>query len=363
MVERFKHSHTIRIGLSIAAAVGSSCGTSGAPMSDTSAETATTAASSPSDLDTTSVGSMSLATVDGEGTTDGRSTTDDPPVDGSTGSTSGPEPGTTTAEATSTGEQESPTNVFGITRMFPTTAGGLEWDSLYWDDEPHAMGGVGVVDVADPLLLANRRGSGALTINGDGTLTMTGSQPRLYVGTVDEHPWLNVEVTVYYQRIEDDDTNWAGLVVGARGGPDGHGGDNCTATTYYARFRQDGTADVEKELEHPASASQGSTSIWDGADPPFDTWIGLKYVVTNVDAGQAVRLRVFRDMTDGVDGGTWEPIIDYTDAGGWAPPHNCGYADDLIITEGGGIVFVRNTGLLGDGARYKWVTIREIEEM
>lgn len=251
-------------------------------------------------------------------------------------------------------------DVFGVTELFPTAAGGLEWDSRYWDGEPHAVD-FGTPDPADPLGLANRRGDGEVTVNGDGTLRMTGSQPRLYLGTASDHPWQNVEITLYYQRVEDDDTDYAGLVVGARSGPNGHGTDNCTATTYYARFRNDGDADVEKELEHPEADTRSTTPLWDGADPPYGAWIGMKFVVTNVDGGQHVRLRVLRDLTEGAEGGTWEPIIDYTDEGGWAPAHDCSYAPDFIVTEGGGVVLVRNTGATGQGALYKWLTIREVE--
>jgi hypothetical protein len=250
-------------------------------------------------------------------------------------------------------------DVFGVTELFPTAVGGLEWDSRYWDGEAHAVD-FGTPDPADPLALANRRGDGEVTVNGDGTLRMTGAQPRLYLGTASNHPWLNVEITAYYQRIEDDDTAYAGLVVGARSGPNGHGSDNCTATTYYARFRNDGNADVEKELEHPAADTRATTALWDGADPPYGSWIGMKFIVNNVDGGQHVRLRVLRDLTEGADGGTWEPIIDYTDEGGWAPAHACGYAPDFIVTEGGGVVLVRNTGVTGAGALYKWLTVREV---
>jgi hypothetical protein len=250
-------------------------------------------------------------------------------------------------------------DVFGVTELFPTVSGGLEWDARYWSGEPH-MVDFGTADPADPHGLANQRGDGVVTVVGDGTLRMTGNQPRIYLGTANDHPWLNVEVTVYYQRVEDDDTPYAGLVVGARSGPNGHGGDNCTATTYYARFRNDGDADVEKELEHPAAQPRETTPLWSGDDPPHDTWIGMKFVVRNVAGGEHVRLQVFRDLTEGEDGGAWEPIIDYTDSGGWNPPHDCDYAGDLIVTQGGGVVLIRNTGVIGQGALYKWLTVREI---
>lgn len=253
-------------------------------------------------------------------------------------------------------------DVFGITEMYPTVDGGLEWDSAWWSGSAHELTvGGNDYDAADPLMLANQRGEGTVTVNGDGTLSMTGSQPRIYLATLDNHPWLNVEITVYYQRLEDAGTAYAGLVVGARSGPNGHGTDNCTATTYYARFRHDGDVDVEKELEHPASEGRESQELWDGDPLPTEIWIGMKYIVTNQDADQHVRLQVFRDLTEGENGGTWEPLIDMVDEGGWSPDHACAYEADHIIVQGGGAVFVRNTDLSGPGALYKWLTVREIE--
>jgi hypothetical protein len=261
------------------------------------------------------------------------------------------------------GESDSPTtDVFGHAIVFPTKEGGLEWDSSYWEGDAHELTvGGNDFDPLDPLMLANQRGTGQVTVNGNGTLTMVGGEPRIYLGTIDNHPWLNVEITVYYRRIEDAGTAWGGLVVGARSGPDGHGTDNCTATTYYARFRHDGNADIEKELEHPASEARESIELWEGSPLPTGSWIGMKFVVANVNNDENVRLRVYRDLTEGENGGTWEPLIDSTDDGGWAPDHACSYADDLIIVQGGGVVFIRNTDVEGEGALYQWLTVREID--
>ncbi|HEU0020103.1 MAG TPA: hypothetical protein VFR55_00290, partial [Dehalococcoidia bacterium] len=56
--------------------------------------------------------------------------------------------------------------------------------------------------------------------------------------------------------------------------------------------------------------------------------------------------------------GSWEKLGEYTDVGGWNPEHDCGFESDQIITEGGGVVFIRNTGV--EEANYKWFSVREI---
>src|SRR5690606_36801598 len=126
----------------------------------------------------------------------------------------------------------------------------------------------------------------------------------------DAGPWQDVEVTVYYQRVDDDATAYAGLVIGARSGPEGHGDTPCDAHTYYARLRHDGSFDFEKELMHTPSSSRGEVAadqVWppDG-QLPFGTWIGMKYVIYN--QGAAVKLEAYRDLTEGADGGEWELV-------------------------------------------------------
>lgn len=68
-------------------------------------------------------------------------------------------------------------DVFGVTALLPTAPGGLEWDSRYWEGHAHDVEAE-TPDFADPLGHANRRGSGMVRVNGDGTLRMSGSQPR-----------------------------------------------------------------------------------------------------------------------------------------------------------------------------------------
>jgi hypothetical protein len=189
---------------------------------------------------------------------------------------------------------------------------------------------------------------------------MKGDQPRIYLSQVSEKFWLNVEATVYYKRLVDDGTDFGGLVIGARAGPEGHtDAEPCNATTYHGRFRHDGNMDFNKELQHHAgSKSRLRHDIWNGNGLPFNTWIGMKYVVRNVENG--VKLELYRDLTEGANGGSWVLMGEITDSGGWeAAAPDCDYPTDLIITEGGGVVYIRNSGL-GE-AQYKWFSVREID--
>ena len=185
----------------------------------------------------------------------------------------------------------------------------------------------------------------------------------------DGGPWTNVEITVYYQRVEDDATAYAGLVVGARSGEEGHTDSTaCDAHTYYARLRHDGAIDFEKELEHPASATRSRVqpeTVWppDG-NLPFDTWIGWKFVIYNLASGDAVKLEAYRDLSGGANGGDWQLMNETVDDGGWFVESDCdahapsGGESDLVVLDGG-VSFIRNTGV--SEARYRWFSVREID--
>jgi hypothetical protein len=258
-------------------------------------------------------------------------------------------------------------DVFGIDQLYPSATSGAEWTSAHWaGGDPYSI--TGRTDPNDPLGISGMRGTGTLDVTGDGELVMGGSQPRIYIYPGDAGPWQNLEITAYYQRVEDSATAYAGLVMGARSGPEGHTDSTaCDAHTYYARVRNDGAFDFEKELEHPASATQSRIApeaAWPPTgEVPFDTWIGFKLVIYNLDGG-SVKLEAYRDLTNGENGGTWQKVNETIDDGGWFVETTCSEHEPnedgesgLIVTEGG-TTFIRNTEVTE--ARYRWVSVREI---
>jgi hypothetical protein len=257
----------------------------------------------------------------------------------------------------------SPRDAFGIAQLYPSAEPRREWTSEHWSGATYAI--EDRIDPEDPLALSGRRGTGTLAVD-DGVLTMSGSQPRLYVYPDEARSWTNVEVTVYYRRVEDASAAYAGIVIGARSGPDGHTeATPCDAHTYYARLRNDGSADLAKELEHPNAEVGDSTpasELWPEASLPYGTWIGWKLVVFNLPDG-SVRFESYRDRSGGEDGGTWEPIGARVDAGDWPAPSSCAAHDPVggestFVPREGGAVLIRNTEVTT--AEYRWISIREI---
>jgi hypothetical protein len=251
-------------------------------------------------------------------------------------------------------------DIFGISKMLPSGVDGNHWDSSHWDSgSSRNVTGAGDHDPDDPTGWSTFQGRGDMSIDGQGMMTLSGQQPRIYIKA--PGGFLNTEVTFYYRRVVDDDTPWGGAIVGARSGENAHNTTNsCNAHTYYARLRHDGYHDFEKESQHPASSGRDRTKIY-SSELPYDVWIGVKYIVFN-RANSSVELNHYRDQTGGVDGGTWERLGTQTlDAGDWSvsTDSSCGRPDDAIFLEPG-VVFIRNTMHSSGKSNYRWFTVREI---
>lgn len=248
--------------------------------------------------------------------------------------------------------------------LYPTLGGRREWTSGHWAGRTYNI--TGRIDANDPQAISGMRGDGTLAV-AEGILTMAGSQPRIYIYPYNGTTWRDVEFTAYYMRVTDANTAYAGLVMGARSGADGHTTQTpCDAHTYYSRVRNDHTFDFEKELKHPASAPKARVAAAQAWPPngqmPFNQWIGWKFVIYNV--GNTVKFEAYRDLSAGVNGGTWVKVNQTVDNGGWFVDTNCaehnqvGGRSDMIQLEGG-VSFIRNTG--PTDARYRWVSVREIQ--
>ncbi len=273
---------------------------------------------------------------------------------------------------------ESGLDTFGITRMLPSKTGTREWTSAHW-----ANGQARTLkyspDPYDPTGWTDDHSGSTdgFRIDGQGTMTMSGGGPRFHINStiatkVPSQLFLNTEFTAYYMRKGAGGAAWGGMIVGARSGPLGHassGGNDCDATTYYGRFRNDGKWDVEKELKHPGSTYWSGSGfgsqdpLWHGKTLPQNRWIGMKYLAYNIDSNTQVKLELYIDsVSNGVPvaGGHWEKVGEVVDDGNWpsADVSGCGYDQKMIINPGHGTFLWRTDN---DTAVYKMVSIREID--
>ncbi len=278
---------------------------------------------------------------------------------------------------------------FGISMLYPTTTNGRVWFSQ-WNNGKERNIESGSRDPFDENFIM--RGDGEININGQGIARISGDAPRMYI--YDEprkKKWCNLEVTLYFKRIKEtaDKLSYRGFGIGARSNHqdaadkisevNGQIKGPALGAGYYGKILYDGRVVFQKELVHHSKAGysvnkpkEGDRHFWDTPDRslPTNIWVGMKFIVRNAP-GNTVQMELYRDLTDGKDGGQWEKLIEYTDKSGWTNPLLTKeiieqstpkgvkvIAVDEVLRNPGTSTFVRTDGIID--AECKKFSVREI---
>lgn len=203
---------------------------------------------------------------------------------------------------------------FGVRRLYPTAAGGLEWTSR-WDGGLARRFDSGDPDPVDPWFFG--RGDASYAVDGRGLFKISGPTPRMYIrDPLLRRGWGDVEMTVYAMRVADAGTPWGGIVGVARANHGTTGDelvDRCDTRGNGARMRYDGRIDFEKETCHPHAVAAAGRPFWPGGLPK-NVWLGYKFVVYDLPDGD-VKLELWLDESDGRQGGLWTKINELVDRG------------------------------------------------
>ena len=256
-----------------------------------------------------------------------------------------------------------PQDVFGITQLYPSRAGGETW-SLAPDATRDAR--------FDPQDALTRNADGSWKIKSQkvrlGVFTSTGYDSRK-IPTYDPdvltsrgymqsaNDWKNVEMTGYVRvnAAKDWSDNFAWYARGGR-----HTDSlECEGSSYKGSLHYDGRVRWQKEPWH---VSYEQTSYKQGTASLKGRWVGFKAIQRNtlVNGKQAVRLELW--LNENADRTTWKRVYDITDSGqlGGDTKHCGGAVNGMPLTWGGPIATFRWDS--ATDVDFKWLSVRELAE-
>ena len=244
---------------------------------------------------------------------------------------------------------------FGISHLYPTAGRVFE---THWDQGgPRTLNGQERDPIDTELKVTGKNPE--VVIDGNGIATMQSSNskdanPRMFVFDEErQKTWENTEITAYMMRIsEKKSLSYAGLNLISRSEHQDASEDPANGQGYAGRFTYDGRTQFVKEVIHGSIYENGDTKYypWSTSNGhfPYNQWVGAKLVTYDLPDGN-VKLELYMDLTDGLNGGDWQLTNSLIDDGTW---------NSHIFTGPATSIWLKNDGL-GE-AKYKYFSAREI---
>jgi len=260
-------------------------------------------------------------------------------------------------------------DIFGVSKLLPTGGTNRTWNSNWHNGSPRTFYSTSASQSTDPevcfrgntgtYVISGSAKNMSLDPTGEATYCQYGIAPRIYVRSsngianntsgydpsLNLTPWNSCEVTLYTLYTRNDCwQSYSGATVGwgcnhipdsatdpnSLGQPNPNNYGDYSSRTMYGQIQcSSGLCYCKKECYFPDTVSEVSSvgshpfSVnasypWQTASP-LNTWIGFKYIFQEYSNTLKTRLRVYMDLTNGVNGGDWSnKILDFTDTMGWS---------------------------------------------
>ena len=260
-----------------------------------------------------------------------------------------------------------PNDVFGIKKIYPTIANGYEWFMNMSVTNPN---------VANKFVMD----TDALSKNSDGSFKYAGVSPDMWVyqrngynptataSSANDHAllhsrgymqdtndWKNIEATIYI-RLNNTPTAEGSFQWFARGGRHLDPSPNCEGSALRSSLFNGGETLLFKEQWHIANANN-TRGI--GMGSLVGKWVGYKFTaVSKLVSGTLVTNQQI--WLDPNNDNTWVKYDERTDSGGWGTQGGqCGGAPDQLVSWGGPIVIFDWTSF--NDVDFKNMSVREID--
>jgi hypothetical protein len=223
-----------------------------------------------------------------------------------------------------------PIPIPGVKEIYPTKAAGREWFMNM--DNPTSDGVFSTGSTTGTKAIITKNADGSWRVSGKEYPESYRYQVRMIVGTPPgEEKWKNVEWTAYVKPIRTfggqdwmENELYDAFILYARGGIHSSN-DPCAGTAMKGGLELRGVTWFKKEVWHSGgytntASIEETISPWlsnkdsNGHYYGGNKWIGMKFIMYNVNYNQDVKMEIWLDKNAN---NVWQKVNEFTDTGNW----------------------------------------------